>query len=382
MEYTIETKFPNQMLLANGELCISIYMPTHRMLQNNKQDSLVFKNLVKEAELSLEKLYSTKEISPLMTLLNKLKNDVNFWNHSLDGLAVFATLDAVIIYRIKKDLEPIAIVSKGFHIKPLIEYFQGLETFSILALEANSFALYEGNHLDIKTIELPSDVETTLSGVLGTQHSDSYLTTHGGNRGSNDAVFHGHGGKSDDKAIDQEKFFRYVDNYVLENISKKNHYPLLLVTKKEHNSDFRNVSINPYLIENSIDGSYDTFQESEILNELKRIFKDRFLEKVNKDIERFNSLKDKNLSTDQIKIIVKALLESRVDTLFLEKNKIISGRIDENKRNIITGDLDNPVAEDLLNDMIKHAFLSNSIIIILDKEQMPSTSGAAAILRY
>jgi hypothetical protein len=352
------------------------------MLQNNKQDSLVFKNLVKEVESSLENKYSKKEIDPLMSALNKLRDDVNFWNHSLEGLAVFATLDTMIIYRIKKNLEPISIVSKSFHIKPLIEYFQGLEIFSILALEAKSFAIYEGNHLDIKSIELPSDVETTLSGVLGTQHTDSYLTTHGGNRGSSDAVFHGHGGKSDDKAIDEEKFFRYVDNYVLENISKKNHNPLLLITKKEHNSDFRNVSINPYLIEDNIDGSFDTFQESEMKDELKQIFKSRFLEEISKDIERFNSLKKNNMSSNQIEIILKALLESRVETLFIEKNRIIPGIIDKDKRKIITGTIDNPIENDLLNDMIQHAFLTDTTILILDKAQMPSTSGAAAIFRY
>jgi len=383
MEYTIETEFPNKMILAKEGPCLSLYMPTHRNIFRSNKDSLVFKNLVKEAESSLEQVYSSKDIHSLISLLNQIEDNNEFWKNSLDGLAIFATLDKMIIYRLEKELQPIAIVSNSFHIKPIIEYYQGLETFSILALEANTFALYEGNHLGVKPIELSDDVDVTLSEVLGTQHTESFLTrgSYGGS-GKEGSTFHGHGGKSDDEKIDEEKYFRYVDRFVLDNISKNAKYPLVLVTHKEHDFVFRNLSNNPYLLDESIEGSYSDFKKDEMKIELKRIFVRRFSAKVNKAIEKYNRLKEKELSSDQINVLLKALLKGKVDTVFIEKDLIIPGKINLETRKFVAGDISNPKIDDLLEDIIQQALLTNSKIYILSADKMPSKSGVAAIFRY
>ena len=360
MKYTIETRFPNQMIHAKGGTCISIFMPTHRTSFNNKQDSLVFKNLVKQTILSLEQMHSKEDILSLTTLLKQIETEKDFWDNSLDSLVLFATLEKMIIYRVEKILQPIAIVSNGFHIKPLMEYFQVLETFSILALEADSFALYQGNHIGINTVELLDDVVLTLSGILGSQRTDSFLT-HGsyGGIGNQQSTFHGHGGKSDDMEIDKEKFFRYIDRFVLENISKKTKYPLLLVTHKEHDFDFRNVSVNPYLLDERVEGSYNNFEENDIKHELKQIFEKRFSIIINKELESYHILKEKELSSNQIRVVLKALLEARVETLFIVENRIIPGKINLETKKIDAGDIENPRVDDVLDDMIQYALRTN-----------------------
>jgi len=357
-------------------------MPTHRLIFDNTKDVLVFKNLAKEAKVSLEQKYSDKDIKPLVSLLKQMEDDAELWSHSKDGLVLFATLDEMIIYRIEKDLKPISIVSSSFHIKPLVQYYQAMETFTILALEAESFALYIGNHLEMNPMVLSENVETTLAEVLGTQHTENYQT-HGVYGGASDgSTFHGHGGKSDEVEIDRAKFFRHVDRFVTEEISKKLELPLILVAHKEHQTDFKKLSINPFILEKCIDGSYGDFPEDKIQNEIMKINDKRFSIVIDQAIERYHNLTNKDLSSDQLIIVLKALLESRVDTLLIEEDKMIPGKIDKEKHQIVASDLNDPQTDDLLDDMVQHTYLTGSKVFILKKDQMPTSSGVAAIFRY
>ena len=382
MTYKIVDIFPHDMLTHPHEVCLSLYMPTHKLIFDHKKDVLVFKNLVKEAKASLEKGMDSEDIKPLLFLLKTMEHDLDLWNNAKDGLAIFATLDEMIIYRLESDVKPVAIVSKSFHIKPLVAYYQAVETFLVLALEAESFKLYKGNHHEMNPLELNDDVKTTLSEILGSEYTDSYQT-HGTYGGASDgSTFHGHGGKSDEIDIDRKKFFRAVDHFVLEAISKKLKHPMLLVAHKEHHHDFREVSNNPYLLDDRIEGSYEAFKADDLKEKIKEINDQRFETLVDKEIEHYHNIMNDNLSSDQLIIVIKALLQSRVETLMIEKDKIISGKLDKEKLGIIKSDIDDPKTDDLLDDMIEHAYQTGTKVLVLDKEKMPTTSGVAATFRY
>ncbi|PKK87121.1 MAG: hypothetical protein CVV63_02125, partial [Tenericutes bacterium HGW-Tenericutes-8] len=356
MSYTVCTVFPNDMLLKSVAPCISIYMPTSRVSVNIKQDMLVFKNLVKEVRSSLERKYANRDIKNMMSQLENLAIDQEFWAYALDGLAVFASLEDMLIYRIETTVEPIAIVASSFHLKPLTQYYQVEETFTILALDAESFSVYEGNQLEIKSIELPKDAKTTLSSVLGTQKTNSFHT-HGTYGGASDgSVFHGHGGKSPEMEKDQIKFFKHVDSFILGNISKHAKYPLILVAPKQHHADFKSVSINPYLIDECVEGSYKDLKDNDLKAIISKIMDNRFKETLEKAIGHYQDLRNEDKSTDQLILVLKGLLASRVDTLFIESDKIIPGKIDYSAQQMVLSNIENPETDDLLDDLVTEAF--------------------------
>ena len=77
------------------------------------------------------------------------------------------------------------------------------------------------------------------------------------------------------------------------------------------------------------------------------------------------------------------MVEGRVDTLLIEADRIIASRI----TNLVTGnmqnkDIENPKVDDLLDDMSELAMRMGGTVTVLDKEQMPSESGVAAVFRY
>src|SRR5690554_4926932 len=78
--------------------CISIYLPTHRSYPDNQQDTIRFRNLLKEESLSAA--YTAKESKELLKPCLELADDRPFWNCVQDGLALFVAENVFRTFRI------------------------------------------------------------------------------------------------------------------------------------------------------------------------------------------------------------------------------------------------------------------------------------------
>src|SRR5699024_10889272 len=121
MSYEVVNEFPHELLLKdNLEACISLYQPTHRHGPENQQDLIRYKNQIQKLEQSLDRKYSTEEIEKRMQPVYELGEDYEFWQHAGEGLAVFASQDQCIVYKIERPVKEFTVVANSFHIKPLI----------------------------------------------------------------------------------------------------------------------------------------------------------------------------------------------------------------------------------------------------------------------
>ena len=71
---------------------LSLLAPTHRTAPANKKDRIVVKNLAAEGLKRLHGEFKKREVAALVQNLNKLVDRVD-WEHSLEGLALFASQD-------------------------------------------------------------------------------------------------------------------------------------------------------------------------------------------------------------------------------------------------------------------------------------------------
>src|SRR5690606_32183781 len=108
--------------------------PTHRHHPDNDQDPIRFRNLVKALEASLRQKYAAREARPLMEPFNALAGDRDFWNHTLDGLAVLAAPGLFKVYRLQRPVAEFAVVADSFHTKPLLRVMQSADRYQILGL--------------------------------------------------------------------------------------------------------------------------------------------------------------------------------------------------------------------------------------------------------
>ncbi len=382
MLYKIVHSFPQDMIFNEDGPLISLYQPTHRSFPDNRQDPIVFKNQLRVIENSLRKIVNADFADTIMKPFHELREDKFFWNTTSDGIAVLASKNKCIVYNLHNPVKEFAVVANSFHIKPLIKAFQSVVDYQLLGLSHENFTLYQGNQYVFDEIAINPDAPRTMKEVLGDQLTDSYLS-HGSYSGAGaHTMYHGHGDVRQEKDKDAEKYFRYVDSFILENYSKTSKLPLILAALTEYHSEFKRLSNNPYLLEEGINKSIESLDLDELQKRARIIIDAINMEKMQKQAESYRKAEAELLGSSDLVQIAKAAYESRVETILIEEDKIIPAKIDGKNGEIKLGDLDSPNYDDILDDLAELVLLNGGAVFVLPKDKMPSTTGIAAIYRY
>jgi len=364
--------------------CLSLYQPTHRHHPDNQQDPIRFKNLVKTLEQSLRKEYPTREVRPLRQPFNDLASDRNFWNHTQDGLAVLCAPDLFRIYKLQRPVPELAIVADSFHIKPLLRIVQSADRYQILGLSRGAIKLFEGNRDALDEIDLAPGVPRTLADALGDELTEPHQTVRsvGGVGGSSVAMRHGHGGKSDEVAVDLERFFRVVDAAILAHHSRPTGLPLLLAALSEHHGVFRRISRNPFLLADGLKVDPDAVSADELRQLAWDVIGPAYQQRLTRLIEEFEQSKPRGLVGDHLGQIAFDAVSGRVGTLLVEADRQVPGHLDSTNGRIEFGDIDHPQVDDLIDDLAELVLNKKGQVVVVPAERMPTATGAAAIYRY
>lgn len=365
--------------------CLSLYQPTHRRHPENQQDPIRFGNLVKTLEESLLRQFPKDEVRALLEPFLALADDRDFWNHTLDGLAVLGAKDLFRVYRLHRPVAALAIVADSLHTKPLTRILQSADRYQVLGLSRQEIKLYEGNRDTLDEIELDQDVPRTLADALGEELTDSHLTvaSYGGVGGSQTAMHHGHGGRQGEVDSDAERFFRVADRGILEHHSRPSRLPLILAALPEHHHIFHRVSKNPFLIKESIDIHPDALSSAgELCERAWRVFEPRYRARLAALADEFANARANDLGDDELAQIAKALVDGRVATLLIEAHREVPGYIDTATGEIVSGNLAHPEVDDVLDDLGTLALKMGGQVVVVPAERMPTETGIAAIYRY
>lgn len=374
--------YPTDLLLAREPPRISLYQPTHRHHPENKQDPTRFRNLVKALEESLRQKFPASEIQPLLEPFHALAVDRDFWNHTLDGLAVLGASGTFLVYRLQRSVGELAIVADTFHTKPLMRIRQSADRYQILGLSLSEIKLFEGDRDVLDEVELAEGVPRTIAEALGEQLTDPHRTvaSYGGVGGP--AMKHGHGAKSDEVDNDAERFFRAVDRAVLERHSQPSDLPLLLAALPEHHHLFRKVSHNPFLMAEGMDIHPDAVDIDELRDRAWRVVEPRYLARLAQLVEAFGGARSEGLGAEEPAQVAEAAVAGRVATLLIEADRQTPGRIDATTGALELDELANPEVDDVLDDLGELVMATGGRVVVVPAEQMPTATGVAAIYRY
>jgi hypothetical protein len=271
-------------LAAHSESpCLSLYQPTHRHHPGNQQDPLRFRHLVQELEQSLENKYPADKIRSLLEPFEELGRDRAFWNHTLDGIAVLGAPGLFQVYVLQRPVPELTVAADSFHTKPLRRFLQSADRFQVLGLSRHEVKLFEGNRDSLDEVELAPDVPRTITEALGDELTEPHQTvaSYGGtNLGS--SMRHGHGGKKDEVDIDADRFFRAVDQAVLQHHSRPSDLPLLLAALPEHHGIFHQISKNPFLLGEGIKIHPDALPLDELREKAWQVFEPQYQSRLAK----------------------------------------------------------------------------------------------------
>jgi hypothetical protein len=364
--------------------CLSLYQPTHRHGPENQQDSIRFRNLVKELETSLGQKYPDVETRLLLEPFDALAHDHAFWNHTLDGLAVLGGPDLFRVFRLQRSVAELAVVADSFHTKPLRRFLQSVGRYQVLGLSLTKIQLFEGNRDALDEIDPAPGVPRTITEALGDELTGSHLivTSHGGVGQASTPMRHGHGGKQEGVAIDTERFFRSIDRAVLEHHSRPSGLSLILAALPEHHHLFHQVSHNPFLMTGGLSINPDALPIDELRERAWQVVEPQYQARLATLADEFAAAKSNGLGSDDLAQVAQAAAAGRVATLLIEADRQIAGRLDRATGRVELADLSNPQIDDLLDDLGELVGKMNGRVLVIPAERMPGRTGMAATYRY
>jgi hypothetical protein len=384
MKYTL-TDAELKSLSSNKEgTFLSLYQTTHRNHPDNQQDPVVFRNLLKVLESSLLKTHSAAEAQVQLKSFHELAEDRDFWNHTLDGLAVLGCPNCFKVYKLQRPVPELAIVADSFHTKPLRQYLQSADRFQVLGISRSRIQLFEGNRDTLEELDPGPKVPQSITAALGDELTEPRHTVaaYGGAGGSQGAMHHGHGGKKDQVDLDAERFFRIVDRAVLEHFSRPSGLPLLLATLPEHQALFRKISHNPFLMEAGLNLNPEGLTLAALRQKAWALVEPLHQARQENMAVAFSHAWNAGLASDDIVQVAEAAACGRVSRILIESGRVIPGRLQDATGVIEAADPDDPEVDDLLDDLGQLVVKMGGEVWVMPARFMPGSSGLAATYRH
>ena len=365
--------------------CLSLYQPTHRRHPENQQDPIRFRNLIKELDASLRQAYPAVEVQLLLEPFEALTHDHDFWNHTLDGLAVLGAKGIFRVYKLQRPVAELAVVTDSFHAKPLKRILQSVDRYHVLGVNRQEIKLFEGNRDALAEIEPAQGIPQTITEALGDELTEPHSTvaSYGGVGQGSVPMHHGHGGKESEVNIDAERFFRIVDRAILDYYSRPSGLPLILAALPEHHHMFHEVSHNPFLIEQSLDIHPDALPSiDELRRRVWQLVEPQYQARLAASIEEFEQARSKGLGHDDLTQVAQAAAAGRVATLLIEADRQIPGRLDGATGQVELAGLSHPQVDDLLDDLGELVEKMGGQVLVIPADRMTTRTGLAAIYRH
>ena len=351
---------------------INLFMTTHSQAPENKQDSIVFKNLIAKAKDKLSLDYKPMEVERFIQPLEELERETPFWSYNHAGLAIFVNRENCYVYRLPEIVRNQVVISENINFKPLIRMFQSVIHYYVLALSRERFKVYEVYHKSIEEVHFDKDILILAKDVIGDQRSEPYTSVGGFSTPGAHAMLHGHGGKKEDIDIDTEKYFRYVDQTIYDLLSKEKTIPIVLVTLHKNQMTFRKVSKNKDLFEEAVVMSMEDHSNQELYQETNKVIEPFFNEQLKRQTAKVVQSIELGRASDKLDHIVKAILNKEVKNLYLANDKRIYGSVDWTNQNV---KLNQGVDTDILEELAEHALQRKAKVYSVPKDWLNATNG-------
>jgi hypothetical protein len=278
-----------------------------------------------------------------------------------------------------------ANVSDTFYTKGLVKSLQGEVRYYVLALTKENITLFEGNNEKLDVVHVPGmprgmhelELKKTTEPT-----SNAKTTAPAGGAGGGTVIF-GAGKVSHTNEMKEElkSLFRMVDKSLFP-ITHDQRVPLILATFDHHHGMFHEVSKNPALLEERIDGDPEQLSLDVLRKRALQILKPQREQALKKVAEQYGTAAAHKRGTNYLPNISKAAVYGRVQTLLIEDGKRISGNLDRKTGEITNMTSRGTEGQDLLDDVSELVLAAGGNVYVLPRKMMPTDVGVAAIYRY
>ena len=378
----------HQLAGLHGRNCISIYIPTARAGEevDGKMGQRRLNNQLKALRGTLEEHgLSENEIQEAIKPAADLLEDVHFWRNQSDGLAIFLQEGEMEYYTLPLHFNERNCVADHYYLLPLIPLFNDNGRFFLLVLSQQKVKLFEGSRHAITEIYMEDLLPGKLEDAVGYDYEEKSLQHRSGQGGDAGAMFHGQGKGKDDKEQEIEKYFRTIDKGLMKVLNDEK-VPLVLACVDHYYPVYKQVTRYGHFFDGHLGGNFDHADPIELHERAWMLLSDYFKGNRQQKIKLFRDMSAGGKTLEDIRDIVPASVEGRVDTLFIMKGAECYGLYDEDHRAVRLDDkqLTNNIRHaDLYNMAAIHTLRNGGRVYLEEPGGMPlKETEINALLRY
>jgi hypothetical protein len=342
--------------------CLTIALNTHRTSPDNKQDIIVLKNLMKEAEIRLHAQVSKENADKITANLNQVVQSIDH-NYNLDSLLLFANEAMADFVRL-----PIKLVQRV----QLDQSFATRDLVRAMHLEMNYYILL----LSQQTVRILEASNDQLVEEFGSPFPIQNKELHPESRKE----------KTDSARQNRllSEFYNRVDKEV-QQIWKVKPRPILICSDANNRIVFESVTDRKETLMNiSLSGNRLDDKAQNIVSDAWEIVKEDLSKHIAaRKSELEKSLGSGNFISDEGEIW-RAILEGKIQTLFLEETKMSPGIIDGSNLSIhVMAETNNKQqVDDIYDEMVEAVYAFGGETIFLAEGSLTPFQGIAATTRY
>lgn len=364
------------LLAKSNGWCVSLYMPAHRRGRETEQNPIRFRNLLRRAEEGLlARGLQAPAVRETLAPAQRLLLQPDFWQHQEGGLALFLAEKTFQSYRLPLAFEERVVVSRRFHLAPLLPLFTSDGHFYILALSQNRIRLLEGTRHTVAELDTPLP---GLTEALQGERSEKQLQFHAGGKG--EVIFHGPDMGDEDKNRIL-RWFRKVSEALPAALTGGSS-PLVLAGVEYLFPLYRTANGYPHLLDEGIPGNPEELAPEALHAKAWPLVEPAFARARENAIAQYSRLAGTGQTTTDVQEAILAASHGLVAVLFVASGVQVWGHFDPATNKGYVNPLPGPDDEDLLDLTAIRTILSGGTVYAVPPGQVPEQGPLAALFRY
>jgi hypothetical protein len=354
---------------ARADACVSIYLRTTPLSQEAGAMRTELANLSRDALAQAAGLNLARgRLAALEEHLHDLADDEEFWNVQANSLAVLATPDRIMAFRLANRLTPQIHVSQRFHLKPLLRAITFPHVALVLALSENGVRLLEvlpeGPPVELRVPALPRDAASAVGKASINDRSPS-------------GRIHGAEGKK----VRLTQYARKVDT-ALRPVLAELHAPLFLASSEPLASIFHGVSTAHDLVPGVIGATADRTPDAELADAARAGLDALYAKEVAAFKELYRSREAQGRATRDIADAGRAAALGAIDTLLIDMDEAVPGTYDETTGAVTLAAAPGPDSYGVVDAIAAQALATGAKVLAVRGRDDLAGAPLAAVTRY
>jgi hypothetical protein len=347
---------------------VSIYLATDPV-SSGEAEGIEVGNLAAEAERQLVETGTPKaDVAAIADSLADLTNDAEFWRFQARSLAVFATPDETVTFRLPNRLVSMVEVSDRFHVKPLLRALTFPQVALVLALTQGSARL----------IEVTPDVEP---GQVDVADLPSDVASWAGKASIRDRAPSGRLQGTEGQKVRMRQYARGVDQ-ALRPLLGGHGVPLILAAAEPLDSIYRSVSTYPFLAASSIPGNPETASDADLAGAARTVLDELNAAALAGVHDLYRRREAESRAVADLATVARAATFGAVDTVLVDIDESVPGTVDEQTGAVELSDAADAVDYGVTDEIARRVWRTGGTVLAVRREDVPDKGPVAAILRY